>query len=357
MLITLSAVKNRRVSTPSAFPNATGLLGKCWITHCALWGVYWASITMGLVCAGWSIELSFLTWAAVGSAVISTAIVVFSLRQAGLSAATVLKCLVSVLLVVSASLALGGASHDFSADGQTYQQQAILAMMHGWNPIRDPHYNGPFSIWLSHYAKGAWILVAAVSAPLSIEFGKAICWLFAISAAILSYVLFVKQFLLSRSTALICAALFACNPIFASQIQTFYVDGLVGSLVALAAIATYMLVLNPSIFLAGAVAGCVAIAINLKFTAGPFVIVLIAVISLWCVLTRQMTAAKSLIYASTAGIIIGGCIGINGVLKNQVQHLSAVRCRHGENLQTSDYPGARRRHDHARRPVLHPIHC
>ena len=36
---------------------------------------------------------------------------------------------------------------------------------------------------------------------------------------------------------------------------------------------------------------------------------------------------------------------------------SAVRCRHGENLQTFNNPGARRRHDDARRPVLHPIHC
>ncbi|MEO7576995.1 MAG: RHS repeat-associated core domain-containing protein, partial [Massilia sp.] len=32
---------------------------------------------------------------------------------------------------------------------------------------------------------------------------------------------------------------------------------------------------------------------------------------------------------------------------------SAVRCRHGENIQTSDNPRARRRHDHARRPLLH----
>jgi hypothetical protein len=36
---------------------------------------------------------------------------------------------------------------------------------------------------------------------------------------------------------------------------------------------------------------------------------------------------------------------------------SAVRCRHGENLPTSDHPGARRRHDHALRPVLHSIYC
>ena len=36
---------------------------------------------------------------------------------------------------------------------------------------------------------------------------------------------------------------------------------------------------------------------------------------------------------------------------------SAVRCRHGKNLQTSDYSRARRRHDHARRPMLYPIHC
>lgn len=35
----------------------------------------------------------------------------------------------------------------------------------------------------------------------------------------------------------------------------------------------------------------------------------------------------------------------------------AVRCRDGEKLQTFDYLGVRRRHDHARRPVLHSIHC
>ena len=35
----------------------------------------------------------------------------------------------------------------------------------------------------------------------------------------------------------------------------------------------------------------------------------------------------------------------------------AVRCCHAKNLQAFDHSGARGRHDHARRPVLYPIHC
>lgn len=320
MTSTLSTAQQRRVSTPSATPGATGVSDQCVIAHAALWAVYWGAVTLGLVCAGWSVGLSPLPWAAAAGAAVATVILIVSLRREGLPTGAVLRSLILVLLTIAASLALGGATHDFSADGQSYQQQAILAMMQGWNPIAETHYNGPFSLWLSHYAKGPWILSAAVGKIFSIEYGKAVSWLFAISAGGLSYSLFWKVLHLSRSAALVCALLLACNPIFASQIQTFYVDGLVGSVILLAAIAIYLLVAVPSKFLAGAVACCLIIAINLKFTGGPFVIALMGVVWLWSLLAKRPAAAKVLLAAGTAGLVLGGCIGLNPYLTNLVEH-------------------------------------
>jgi hypothetical protein len=290
------------------------------MTYAALWAIYWGAVTLGLVCAGWSLGLFPLSWAASIGAAVATVIQIASLRHAGLSNGAVLHSLALVLLTVTASIALGGASHDFSADGQTYQQQAILAMMQGWNPIAEAEYRGPFSIWLSHYAKGPWILSAALGKIFSIEYGKAVSWLFAISAGCLSYSILRKDLKLSSRAAFVGALLLACNPIFATQIQTFYVDGMVGSVMLLAAMAIYLLVVAPSRFLVSAVAGCLVIAINLKFTAGPFVIALMGVVWLWTLLANRLAAAKVLLAVGTLGVAVGGCIGLNPYLTNMAQH-------------------------------------
>jgi hypothetical protein len=282
--------------------------------------VYWGALTIALACLGWGLSSSLLSWTAPGAAGMATLILILSMRRSGLPRKAIFICLGWVVLAICASLLLGGAGHDFSVDGQDYHQQAILAMMQGWNPIKETHYAGHASIWLSHYAKGPWILAAALGVHFGIEYGKAIFWLFAFALAGASYVLFLKQFHLSRRAALAGAVLIACNPVFASQLQTFYVDGLLGSLVSLTAIAACMLVLNPSLLLAGAVSSCLILAINLKFTAGPFVIVLLGVIWLWCLFAQRHAAAKALMLAGAAGVVLGGCIGFNPYLSNMLDH-------------------------------------
>lgn len=290
------------------------------VIHASLWPVYWAAITMGIVVLGWNLNLAWLRWAALSGAVLATLVVAASLRQQSFPVRAIMQCLGSISLAVGISLVLGAASHDFSVDGQTYHQQAILAMINGWNPVTTPHYTGPESIWLSHYAKGAWILSASIASLWGIEAGKAIAWLFAFSAAGLSYALFSDRFRMSHRMALPCAVLFACNPVFCYQIQTYYIDGIVGSILAIAVVTGCMLVLDSSLFLTGAVASCLVIGINLKFTAGPFVIVALGVIWCWCWFARRRAAARTLFYASAAGVALAAGIGINPYLTNTLDH-------------------------------------
>lgn len=295
-------------------------VGELLITHVSLWCIYWALLTLMIVSLGWAMGIPLLSVSAMVGALVATAIVIFSLQRRNVLKKQIAQVVGAIIVIVVVCLLLARTSHDFSADGQTYQQQAIIALLRGWNPLSQTHYPGPFSIWISHYAKGPWILSAALASVGSIEDGKAITWLFAISAGILAYGLFKVRFGLGRNKALLSAILIACNPVFSSQIQTFYVDGLLNSVITLAIVAAIYLVSAPSPFLQGAVAASLVIALNLKFTAGPFVFVILAFIGLWCFVSRRRVAAMQIVVAVSGGLLVGGLIATNPYLTNLHDH-------------------------------------
>lgn len=290
------------------------------LLHASAWCVFWAVCTMLIVRLRWDWGGTSLAWSATGGAAMATAYVYASMRLRAMPSKSIRACLALIVMLVAAGIILGGASHDFSSDGQSYQQQAILAMMEGWNPIGQHHYTGPFSIWISHYALGPWMLAAAVGTDLGLEYGKGIAWLFALSSACLSFCVIRYRLGLGIWPSLTGSALLMFNPVFSSQIQTFYVDGLLNALLTQAVITAWILAIHPSRFLTLSLAACVVIAINLKFTAGPFVIVIagtLVCVALW---RRQRDAARCLLTAIAIGAIAGLWMGNSPYVNNMNDH-------------------------------------
>lgn len=148
-----------------------------------------------------------------------------------------------VLAVVSGSVGIAGLVFDASFDGQAYHQEAVLQMLDGWNPIRDPggayessNLYAPYSneLWIEHYPKGAWLESAAIVAATGrIESGKAPNLILLIASFMVVFAAMLLTLPSRRWLALLFAAVLALNPVAVTQLFTFYIDGQMGSLVLL----------------------------------------------------------------------------------------------------------------------------
>jgi hypothetical protein len=182
------------------------------------------------------------------------------------------------LLAVGACIGLALLSHDFSADGQSYHQQAILALAQGWNPVRTPDYAGPYTLWLSHYPKGAWIVAASLlSLTGQIEAGKGIAYLLMLCVALVAYQVLRELRPQHPRTAWLLALLLAFNPIACYQIQTYYVDSQLASLLSLFVLLCHRTLRTASPLAALALVTVCVLGINLKFSVLPFFVVIGAV--------------------------------------------------------------------------------
>ncbi len=179
-------------------------------------------------------------------------------------------CAAALLIACSAAaLLFGAAFYDVSWDGQVYHQQAVLALAEGWNPLRDaplPVELRADNIWIDHYPKAAWIAQAILlRATGSLEATKGLQLLPLAAAALL-----VFAALRARGARVGIAAflsvLIAGNPVALAQIFSFYNDGMGASLMtAMLALAWYWRRrADPWLLLA--LAACIAVIVNLKFT-------------------------------------------------------------------------------------------
>jgi hypothetical protein len=157
-----------------------------------------------------------------------------------------------------------------SWDGLWYHQAAVYQMAHGWNPIADPLHiftpNSDNQMWMRHYAKGAWyIAVGLFEATGNIEMAKAAPWM-ALAAAFLIAFASALAASMKKYTALLVAALVACNPVVLFELPSYLVDGLMISFLAIYVLSVLQLskkwdALNILLMMTSGI-----LAINAKFT-------------------------------------------------------------------------------------------
>ena len=187
--------------------------------------------------------------------------------------------LVATLGLAVATVAGGAALgwlYDFSGDGQWYHLPAALGLAQGWNPLQTPRldaWNAGFereiasaAVYVQHYSKGAWIVVAAAyRATGLLEAAKVFNLLYLLAAYALTAG-FLGRLGLSRGWARALALAAAANPVTLYQLPSFFVDGQVAALCTLLVVLSldYLRAPRPhALFLLGA---CVVLLANVKFT-------------------------------------------------------------------------------------------
>lgn len=214
-------------------------------------------------------------------------------------------------------LLLGSSSHDFSSDGQTYHQQAILAISDKWNPLTSTIYPGPYSLWISHYAKGPWIIAASLTTLSgNIEAGKGIAYILAFCASLLTYQTFRSLYQSKRAFSGGVALLVALNPVFCYQVQTYYFDSHVASLLTIFTCLVFLNLKYKKVTYAVALTASYVLAVNTKFSMLPYlgVIVVVSVVLAWY--RKKQLAALNVIRISTVGALISAFVGFNPYFTN-----------------------------------------
>ncbi len=140
------------------------------------------------------------------------------------------------LAVLAVVLFIGGLTSywffDFSSDGVGYHKQAIIQFLSGWNPYLDGSSMEGVSFWTAIYPKASWILGAQIVAVTGlIETGKLINLLGILMAFLAAYRFLYPRLPKSPTVALLTAVLIGFNPVSTYQSLTFYLDGLLASVI------------------------------------------------------------------------------------------------------------------------------
>jgi len=225
-----------------------------------------------------------------------------------------------MLIFFLLSIFVSSSVHDLSYDGQAYHQEAIVLLNHGWNPFYMTlvdEATANLERWLNHYPKGNWIIAATIyKLTNNIESGKVLSILsgFIAFAFVLlgSYKLKINFYL-----KLLISALFALNPVFLYQSLSYYIDGvLVSLLISLAFISFRIVKLRekllfwPFLFVS-------IILINIKLSAVVFFGVLAFAFFLYLWINDQLKLsfwfAKLTIVSVLTGILF---VGFNPYVTN-----------------------------------------
>ena len=305
-----------------------------------LLGPAWLGLALGIPISRWHL------WAGRGALLLVAAV-----RSAllGHGRATCGAALL-VLLLLAGSWLLATRVFDTSYDGTAYHQVGVIALRDGWNPIRVPHVvdwsNAAFperrwladkiadrGMWVDHFPKGAWVLGAVVSAGTgSLDASK---WLKGFLAALALMALYtgLRSAGISRAAALPAAAIAMVSPIVVSQIDTNYVDGLLGC--ALAVQVGALMAWLPDRRPAGLFVAMVmlAIAANLKFTGAVYapLLLLFVLAFAW---SRRWRPARA-----EGALLLAGAIFVLGVSWQTYSHNALA---HGHPLYPANDPNMMR---------------
>lgn len=179
---------------------------------------------------------------------------------------------------VTVAIVVATVTKDFSWDGQSYHQEAIIQLRNGWNPMYNNdlyEYLGtkmsdgflaPF--WISHYPQGLWYLQTLFfDLTNSIETGKAINMLLMTSLFYITMPITINK-MKNKYLAILVSLIVVFNPVVISQVFTFYNDATVYLLFTLLVVLSLYWFLERDwyIYLPSLVS-VIIIVINIKFTA------------------------------------------------------------------------------------------
>jgi hypothetical protein len=161
---------------------------------------------------------------------------IYQFRQLSVPVKTIICLSILVVLLLVGSHVVSMVVYDFSYDGLWYHQDAVILLEKGWNPnthVLTTKETSLSDLYLNHYPKATWITQACYYSflPFSIEGAKSINFYMVFACFFLSLALIRNIADMKWVTAIPFALFIALNPVAVCQLFTFYVDGLVGSII------------------------------------------------------------------------------------------------------------------------------
>jgi hypothetical protein len=246
-------------------------------------------------------------WLAAALSVLFAWIASKKLAAEGQSAIFAVSMGLSALLLIG-GFAVCGSFYDLSYDGQAYHQETIIHLVEGWNPVYDKELALPTgqSIWINHYAKAAEIAAASIyKATGLLEPSKVINLLALAASGLLSLAALLGLKPGKRVAAGVTALLLALNPVVVYQLFSFYVDGLLSSLLLCLIALGCLIFTRPGWLLFSVYTLTLIMTMNIKFTAIAYAGVLTVGLLVALYMSEQFTELKRLFRLSALGAAIG----------------------------------------------------
>lgn len=230
-------------------------------------------------------------------------------------------CLMLVLLF-GFSIFLAGNVYDLSYDGQAYHQEAIIQLARGWNPIYtrlDGQATANLERWLNHYPKGTWIMSASVYLNTgNIESGKFLSILLPL-VAFLAGIWAMWQFKLKKIYVVFVSFLLAFNPVVIYQGLSYYVDGVLVSMLLILAFLGMRLSFTKERTVLWSILFAMVVIPNIKLVAIAFNFILIFTIIMHLWMRDLVKLSLVAMKFSLLGLILGTLVvGYNPFVTNFV---------------------------------------
>jgi hypothetical protein len=271
---------------------------------------------VALATVGFALGLPMRPWILPGAAVLGIAF----LRGVTPSWRSVAQVAAFTAVLHCGAFLLARETFDKSYDGLAYQQEAVLRLAAGLNPLFEGagQYGQGNELYVDHYPKASWIAGAAVLLGCgNLEAGKLFNFTLILSAGCATASALLRLTSLRVPVVAVVALLAALNPVAVYQSSTFCVDGLIASVltVAIASLVNSAKTFRWSVLCPALLA--ISLLVNLKLTGLVYGVVLLgwAVVAAWF-RSGKMAAARLAIPALITGLVSVGLLGYSPYVRN-----------------------------------------
>ncbi|HSJ12794.1 MAG TPA: hypothetical protein VK939_00170 [Longimicrobiales bacterium] len=225
--------------------------------------------------------------------------------------------------------------HDHSWDGQTYHALGIHELAEGWNPVREAAPEvGPYARELRYFAKGPWLAASAIYRFTgSFEGGKAFHLYFMLAACLFWVGTLLYCCRIRPLWALLAVVPIALNPVSGAQMFTYYVDGLLASLIAIVMALLILVSRRGGGALLPVLAIAVALTIGVKLNGALYVAILSGGFWIWRLFVRRAGTGALFAWLVVGALAGAGVTGFNPY----VSQFAAGSATRGNPLQPLAY--------------------
>jgi hypothetical protein len=241
------------------------------------------------------------------------------------------------LAIVTTAMWMGLQFHEYSADGQTYHAEARMEFADGKNPFRDEFSD----IRVQEFPNGAYVFAVNFHKLTGLIDGTRPLNAIMLWASFLTVFGTVLRMNSQWWSALLVAGTAALNTITIAQLFSFYVDGILASLVTIVVFMSLLLCKEADGFIMLSLSAAVAILISIKLTGGLYALIMFGGIEAWCIFRELRSRWKKAqpkdsipktlmviflkerkkLVLVCAGFVIGSCFfGFSSYVKTMYRH-------------------------------------